>query len=145
MTDNAVSVLAQNEKPPNDRGFNDKSELLTITDNQRQAERGGFEPPVGLKPYTDLANRRIRPLCHLSDPRADGRKYSGQTSERNVAGTSSECLIRVVCGSVPTAIFVRAVVMTSVEPSDSTVLTDSSSAECENHFNREGCLGPNSV
>lgn len=62
----------QNEKPPNDRGFNDKCELLTITDNQRQAERAGFEPAVGLKPYTDLANRRIRPLCHLSDPRADG-------------------------------------------------------------------------
>ena len=144
-TDDAVGVRAENEKPPNDRGFNDKSELLTIADHQRQAERGGFEPPVGLKPYTDLANRRIRPLCHLSDPRADGRKYSGQTSERNVAGTSSECLIRVVWGSIPTAIFVRAVVMTSIESNDSAVSPCSTTSACENYFNREGCLGPNSV
>ena len=51
------------------------------------AERGGFEPPVGLKPYTDLANRRIRPLCHLSDPHADGRNYSGRKRESNVGET----------------------------------------------------------
>jgi hypothetical protein len=30
------------------------------------AERGGFEPPVRFNPYNGLANRRIRPLCHLS-------------------------------------------------------------------------------
>jgi hypothetical protein len=30
------------------------------------AERGGFEPPVRFYPYNGLANRRIRPLCHLS-------------------------------------------------------------------------------
>ena len=31
------------------------------------AERGGFEPPVGVfSPYNGLANRRIQPLCHLS-------------------------------------------------------------------------------
>ncbi len=29
-------------------------------------ERAGFEPAVGVSTYTDLANRRIRPLCHLS-------------------------------------------------------------------------------
>ena len=31
-----------------------------------QAERTGFEPAEGFDPFTDLANRRIRPLCHLS-------------------------------------------------------------------------------
>ena len=30
------------------------------------AERGGFEPPVRFNSYNGLANRRIRPLCHLS-------------------------------------------------------------------------------
>ena len=55
-----------------------------------RAERGGFEPPVGLKPYTDLANRRIRPLCHLSDPRADGRNYTGLKTESNFGDSGSE-------------------------------------------------------
>ena len=32
----------------------------------KMAERGGFEPPVRFNPYNGLANRRIRPLCHLS-------------------------------------------------------------------------------
>jgi len=54
-------------------------------------------------------------------------------------------LIRVVWGSIPTAIFVRAVVMTSIEPSDSAVSPYSTTPACENYFNREGCLGPNSV
>ncbi len=31
-----------------------------------KAERGGFEPPVALTGYADLANRSIRPLWHLS-------------------------------------------------------------------------------
>ena len=31
-----------------------------------QAERTGFEPANQVSPVTDLANRRIRPLCHLS-------------------------------------------------------------------------------
>ena len=30
------------------------------------AERGGFEPPVQCYPYNGLANRRFRPLSHLS-------------------------------------------------------------------------------
>src|SRR5687767_12517306 len=30
------------------------------------AERGGFEPPVRFNPYNGLANRRFRPLSHLS-------------------------------------------------------------------------------
>jgi hypothetical protein len=29
-------------------------------------ERTGFEPAVRFDPYTDLANRRYRPLSHLS-------------------------------------------------------------------------------
>lgn len=31
-----------------------------------QAERTGFEPVERCDPFTGLANRRIRPLCHLS-------------------------------------------------------------------------------
>src|SRR5687767_2507686 len=31
-----------------------------------EAERTGFEPAVGFDPYTGLANRRFRPLSHLS-------------------------------------------------------------------------------
>lgn len=30
------------------------------------AERGGFEPPIRFYPYNGLANRRFRPLSHLS-------------------------------------------------------------------------------
>ena len=30
------------------------------------AERGGFEPPKGIAPFNDLANRRLQPLSHLS-------------------------------------------------------------------------------
>src|SRR5688572_8647826 len=33
------------------------------------AERGGFEPPVSVTQYNDLANRRLRPLGHLSRSR----------------------------------------------------------------------------
>src|SRR5437867_13333598 len=32
------------------------------------AERGGFEPLVRFNPYNGLANRRFRPLSHLSIP-----------------------------------------------------------------------------
>ncbi len=88
--DNADGVPAEKEKPPNDRGISCKSDQLRVADNQRQAERGGFEPPVGLKPYTDLANRRIRPLCHLSDPRADGRNYTGRKTESNFGESGFE-------------------------------------------------------
>jgi hypothetical protein len=31
-----------------------------------ETERTGFEPVVGFNPYTGLANRRYRPLSHLS-------------------------------------------------------------------------------
>ena len=33
------------------------------------AEGGGFEPPKGIAPFNDLANRRLQPLSHPSaDP-----------------------------------------------------------------------------
>src|SRR6185503_8905194 len=32
------------------------------------AERGGFEPPERFNPFNGLANRRFRPLSHLSCP-----------------------------------------------------------------------------
>lgn len=35
--------------------------------HKRLAERTGFEPAEGFDPFTDLANRRFRPLSHLSD------------------------------------------------------------------------------
>ena len=33
---------------------------------ESEAERTGFEPAEGCDPFTDLANRRFRPLSHLS-------------------------------------------------------------------------------
>jgi hypothetical protein len=33
---------------------------------KKRAERTGFEPAEGFDPFTDLANRRFRPLSHLS-------------------------------------------------------------------------------
>ncbi len=35
-------------------------------DGRDLAERGGFEPPIRFNPYNGLANRRFRPLSHLS-------------------------------------------------------------------------------
>jgi hypothetical protein len=39
--------------------------------HKRSAERTGFEPAEGFDPFTGLANRRIRPLCHLSQWRTE--------------------------------------------------------------------------
>src|SRR5256885_14486344 len=39
---------------------------LSNLDFGKMAERGGFEPPVRFNPYNGLANRRFRPLSHLS-------------------------------------------------------------------------------
>ena len=39
--------------------------VLAATDGD-PAERGGFEPPIPLSQYNGLANRRFRPLSHLS-------------------------------------------------------------------------------
>ena len=43
------------------------------------AERGGFEPPIGFNPYNGLANRRFRPLSHLS---ASGPRVSAPNRPR---------------------------------------------------------------
>ena len=40
--------------------------LLRKSLRRKLAERGGFEPPVQCYPYNGLANRRFRPLSHLS-------------------------------------------------------------------------------
>ena len=52
---NPGSPLCQTQKTPHARG----SSCL--------AERGGFEPPNGRKPVNGFRDRRIRPLCHLSE------------------------------------------------------------------------------
>ncbi|MDD3966867.1 MAG: hypothetical protein PHP63_07460, partial [Candidatus Marinimicrobia bacterium] len=36
---------------------------------------GGFEPPVALLHYDDLANRCIQPLCHLSVAFEKAKKF----------------------------------------------------------------------
>ena len=51
-----------NEKPPASRGFDASSRVLTALG----AERGGFEPPRPVSQSNGLANRRYRPLSHLS-------------------------------------------------------------------------------
>jgi hypothetical protein len=38
-------------------------------DGRIVTERGGFEPPIRSYPYNGLANRRYRPLSHLSEDR----------------------------------------------------------------------------
>ena len=44
------------------------------------AEKGGFEPPVRFYPYNGLANRRFRPLSHLS-----AERYSSTSPEDHKA------------------------------------------------------------
>ena len=34
--------------------------------DHREADKEGFEPSEDMFAFSDLANRRIRPLCHLS-------------------------------------------------------------------------------
>ena len=38
----------------------------SIASDTFKTERGGFEPPIGFDTYNGLANRRFRPLSHLS-------------------------------------------------------------------------------
>ena len=52
-------------KPPVSQGFEDNQGLLKTP----EAERGGFEPPVGFYPHAALAKRCFRPLSHLSECR----------------------------------------------------------------------------
>ena len=46
------------------------------------AERAGFEPAVGRKPYNGLASRRFRPLSHLS-------AFAMQRQAQDAPGTPS--------------------------------------------------------
>ena len=39
---------------------------FSFLSHAKMAERGGFEPPVSLAEYGDLANRCLQPLGHLS-------------------------------------------------------------------------------
>ena len=49
------------ETPANER----LGRVLSVS-NDFRTERGGFEPPMGFDPHNGLANRRYRPLSHLS-------------------------------------------------------------------------------
>ena len=48
-----------------------EKELLEVLGSK--AERAGFEPAVGPKPYADLANRCLQPLGHLSGGVSPGK------------------------------------------------------------------------
>ena len=83
-----VPITVDNERDLEERGFNqevanrDKSgtkggqektsgsqvviDKLLASRVSFGAERTGFEPADGTNPVTDLANRRFRPLSHLS-------------------------------------------------------------------------------
>lgn len=49
------------------------------------AERTGFEPAVRFNPYIGLANRRFRPLSHLSGSGASGVGIEPGAGERHLA------------------------------------------------------------
>ena len=62
------------------------------------AERGGFEPPIQFYSYNGLANRRFRPLSHLSstDFLADGLERdsvarAGKLIVSNAQGVKRHC------------------------------------------------------
>ena len=55
-----------------------------------QAERTGFEPVVEFYPHTGLANRRYRPLSHLSGSSGEGETSDlGRILDRVNGGKSS--------------------------------------------------------
>ncbi|MDB5349209.1 MAG: xerC 3 [Planctomycetota bacterium] len=58
----ALSTKIETPETPVLEGF---GRVLSATDGSR-TERGGFEPPNRLSPVNGLANRRFRPLSHLS-------------------------------------------------------------------------------
>src|SRR5436305_1020457 len=65
----ATKSATNGEFPEAPRNAN-AHQRLTYADGQRaRAERTGFEPAEGCDPFTDLANRRFRPLSHLSELR----------------------------------------------------------------------------
>ena len=66
-----VHLLASNRKSKNQSEVSLGKQL-----GRKVAERGGFEPPIQFYPYNGLANRRFRPLSHLSIQRtSDHRLY----------------------------------------------------------------------
>ncbi len=69
---NAGAVLGRSESVPDDSA-NDASSFTEAPNEPNfrefdviQTERGGFEPPKQVSPLNGLANRRFRPLSHLS-------------------------------------------------------------------------------
>ena len=42
------------------------NQLQDLFEEHNMAEGGGFEPPKGIAPFNDLANRRLQPLSHPS-------------------------------------------------------------------------------
>ena len=51
---------------PINKKRNPKNRISLFCLMRKMAERGGFEPPVSLAEYGDLANRCLQPLGHLS-------------------------------------------------------------------------------
>jgi hypothetical protein len=64
---------------PNGQPFSDSSGRK-IRRKSLPAERAGFEPARQLSPSTDLANRRFRPLSHLSRRQQRARPTKGHSS-----------------------------------------------------------------
>jgi site-specific recombinase XerC len=64
-TDGSDEATGENRDTPGTPTFEGSGRVLTASDGSR-TERGGFEPPVRFDPYNGLANRRFRPLSHLS-------------------------------------------------------------------------------
>ena len=58
------AALATPARPTKRRPFSGLNPLYQVI----LAERGGFEPPERFNPFNGLANRRFRPLSHLSTP-----------------------------------------------------------------------------
>ena len=76
--------------------------VLSVVDGS-ETERGGFEPPKGCDTLNGLANRRFRPLSHLSR-RPDALENAGtriyQTSE-GIVNPSLPRVSRMRCSRVP--------------------------------------------
>ncbi len=54
-------------------------------------ERGGFEPPIRVTPYSGFRIRRLQPLSHLSVPTCGARLAFSQTLAAEQPGISSQC------------------------------------------------------
>ena len=78
------------------------------TDDNPLAERGGFEPPIRFYSYNGLANRRFRPLSHLSNrglPKACTLEAVSCCRLVSPGGLSSHCwTIPVSCRTGTTAL-----------------------------------------